>query len=71
LPTESKVTITVYNLLGQQIRELVNTFESAGYHEVNFNAASLASGIYFYRIVTSSADGGKSYAATKKLILMK
>ena len=71
LPSESKVKITVYNILGQQIKELLYTTESAGYHEVTFNASNLASGIYFYRIVAASADGKHNFADTKKLILMK
>ena len=71
LPSESKVTIKIYNLLGQEIKELVNNTESAGYHEVNFNASNLASGIYFYRIVAASVDGKNNFVDTKKFILLK
>ena len=71
LPTESKISITVYNILGQEIRELLNTTETAGYHEVTFNASNLASGIYFYRITAASINGKKEFVDTKKLILIK
>lgn len=67
----SKVTIKVYNLLGQEIKQIVNSTESAGYHEVTFNASNLASGIYFYRLSATSVDGKNNFADTKKLILMK
>ena len=71
LPTESKVKIKIYNLLGQEIKELVNNTESAGYHEINFNAADLASGIYFYKIVAISTSGNITFSDTKKLLLLK
>lgn len=71
LPSESKITISIYNLLGQEIKSLVNGTEPAGYHEVNFNAGSLSSGVYFYRIVANSLNGKSSFTSTRKLILMK
>ena len=71
LPSESFVTIKIYNLLGQEINKLVHKIESAGYHEITFNSKKLASGIYFYRIIAKSADGKKDFITTKKLILMK
>ncbi len=71
LPSESKVSITVYNLLGQEIAELVNDIKSFGYHEVVFNAANLSSGVYLYRINATSTSGSKEFSSTKKLILLK
>ncbi|MCH7974798.1 MAG: T9SS type A sorting domain-containing protein, partial [Bacteroidetes bacterium] len=71
LPSESFVTIKIYNLLGQEINKLVHKIESAGYHEITFNSKKLASGIYFYRIIAKSVDGKKDFITTKKLILMK
>ena len=71
LPSMSKVVIKIYNLLGQEIKTLLNSTESAGNHEVTFYANNLASGIYFCRISATSADGRKTFADTKKLILMK
>lgn len=51
LPEEGLVNITVFNILGESVKEVVNDKFEAGYHEVEFNASNLASGIYFYRII--------------------
>ncbi len=65
LPEAANVRLVVYNLLGAEVAELVNSEQSVGIHEVQFNAGMLSSGIYIYKI-----SAGK-YTATKKLILMK
>jgi hypothetical protein len=65
LPNESKVVIKIYNLLGSEVMELVNEQTEAGIYEVEFNAETLSSGTYIYKI---SAD---SYIETKKMILLK
>jgi hypothetical protein len=65
LPRGSMVRMEVFNVLGERVATLVNGYEEAGYHEVTFNAAGLASGSYFYRI--SAGD----FAATKTLLLVK
>ncbi len=65
LPITNTVDISVYNLLGQKITTLVSEKLPAGYHEVEFNAQNLSSGIYFYRI-----EAGE-YHDVKKMILLK
>ena len=65
LPNRSHVLLTVYSTLGQKVAELVNGDINAGYHEVNFNAGYLASGVYFYRLLAGS------FVETRKLILLK
>ncbi len=65
LKASSKVTLTVYNSLGQQVASLVNEVMDAGYHEVNFNGSNLASGFYVYRL---DAPG---YSKTMKMMLLK
>jgi hypothetical protein len=65
LPHRAHVTLTVYNTLGQQIATLVNSDIDAGYHELQFNATSLASGVYFYRMQA----GG--YVQTRSLCLIR
>jgi len=65
LPVASQVTISVYNVLGQVVTELVNDQMEAGYHSVQWDASQMASGVYFYRI-----DAG-NYTATRSMILMK
>lgn len=65
LPREARVLLTIYNTLGQKIKELVNEIRPAGLHEVSFDGNGFPSGIYFYRI-----QAGK-FSETKKLILLK
>lgn len=65
IPTTNMVTITVYDIMGKKVKELVNEYKTRGSYKVIFNAGSLSSGIYFYQIKSGN------YAETKKLILMK
>ncbi len=65
IPREGKVTLKVYDVIGKEVATLVNGEKSAGTYNVTFNAAKLASGIYFYRLET------ESFISIKKLILLK
>jgi len=65
LPKASKLTLRVFNLLGQQVSELANGRFTAGRHSVTFDGSNLSSGIYFYRLQTASN------VMTKKLTLVK
>ena len=65
LPSSAKTSLEVYNLLGQKVATLMNGFTSAGYHEVQFNAAHLASGVYVYRLTSGT------FTSVKKLMLVK
>ena len=65
LPTAGRVRIVIYNQLGQQVAIAADENYSAGNHSINFNASSLASGIYFYRISAGS------FVQTKKMVLLK
>lgn len=64
LPIDSKVSIKVYDVLGNLIETLVDEQKQAGYYEVAFNSSS-ASGVYFYTI---SAD---NFHQTKKMLMVK
>jgi hypothetical protein len=71
LPTRSTVRLLIYNLLGQVVKELVNTEQQAGYQSVVWNA-NVSSGLYFYRIeATSKDDPSKRFVETKKMLLLK
>jgi photosystem II stability/assembly factor-like uncharacterized protein len=59
------VKIAVYNTLGQKIKELVNEVKGTGSYSISFNASSISSGIYFYKIETSE------FSQVKKMILLK
>jgi hypothetical protein len=50
LPEASTVKLTVFNILGQEIKTLLNEFKESGIHTLNFNASELNSGIYIYKI---------------------
>jgi len=50
LPYRADVTLSVYNILGQQVARLVHENEESGEHQVRFDATGLASGVYFYRL---------------------
>lgn len=65
LPIDGDVSLNVYDILGKQVASLIDRVETAGYHEVFFNASNLSSGIYFYRLTA-----GK-FADVKKLIVLK
>lgn len=61
----SNVTLEVFNIQGQRVATLMNETKSAGVHTVNFNAASLSSGLYIYRLQAGS------YTETKRMTLIK
>ncbi len=65
LPIESRVKINIYNSLGQLIETLVDKDMASGYHEINFDASGLSSGVYFYKVTS-----GK-FVETRKMLLMK
>jgi len=65
IPELSFVTLKIYDVLGSEIITLVNEEKSAGNYEVEFNASSLPSGVYFYILQAGS------FVETKKMVLMK
>ena len=72
LPENSHVSIKVYDMLGREVTELVNSIKSSGYHEVKFDGSNLSSGVYIYLMETSpSTSSGQGFREIKKLVLMK
>lgn len=70
LPNACQVELSVYNLLGQKVRTLVDEFQSAGLKNVKWdgkdeNGANVASGVYFYKIKAGE------FTETKKMIMLK
>jgi len=65
IPRPGLVTLRVYNVLGREVATLVNGDLSSGSYQVTFEASGLASGVYFYRLVTPG------YVETKKMLLLK
>lgn len=73
LPIESRVVIKIYDILGTEILTLLNTKQGSGVYEIEFNANSLTSGVYVYRITASdpSENSGTAFVETKKMILIR
>ena len=65
IPEISNVTITVFDILGNEIETVVNEDKPVGTYEITWNAANLPSGIYFYRLQSGE------FVETKKMVLMK
>lgn len=65
LPKDGFVTLKVYDILGNEVATLVNEEKIAGKYEANFNASSLASGVYIYKIQAGD------FVNSKKMILLK
>ncbi|MCB9499688.1 MAG: T9SS type A sorting domain-containing protein [Erysipelotrichaceae bacterium] len=65
IPRSGFVKLNVYNLLGEEISNLVNEEKMVGSYKVDFNASSLTSGVYFYTLQTDD------FVETRKLILLK
>ncbi|MFA6598615.1 MAG: sugar-binding protein [Ignavibacteriaceae bacterium] len=59
------VTLRIFDVLGREVATLVNQYQSAGNHTVSFNASSLASGMYFYKLEAGS------FQSIKKMMLLK
>jgi photosystem II stability/assembly factor-like uncharacterized protein len=68
LPKDGRVKLVIYDILGREIKTLVNELKQAGRYTVEFNGNNYASGVYFYRILV---EGGKSYTSVKKMVLIK
>ncbi len=72
LPEPALVTLKVFNVLGQEVGQLINhQAMDEGRQMVDFNAASLSSGVYFYQIVAERTDGSLLSSQTKKMMLLK
>jgi len=70
LPEQSDVRLVIYNVLGQQVRELVNAFQTSGRYQVRWDGrnalgAQVTSGVYIYRLVAGSQ------VEMRKMILVK
>lgn len=71
VPKAAFVTLKVYDILGRTIATLVDGVQSPQSYRVQWNASSMSSGVYFYRISAHSLDGSGDFVAVKKLMFMK
>jgi hypothetical protein len=65
VPTQSMVKLDVFNILGQQVKNLVNEERSAGNYTVTLDGSAIASGVYFYRLQAGS------YSSARRMVLVK
>ena len=66
IPKQTTVSLTIYNALGAQVAEVLeNVAYQPGTHEISFNGANLATGVYFYRFRTPE------FNSVKKMVLLK
>ena len=65
IPTAGQVSLKVYNILGQQVMDVVNQEMTQGIHRVTLDASKLSSGVYFYRLKSGN------FVSTQKMLLLK
>lgn len=65
LPVSNRVTLKIYNVLGQEVKTLVDEMQDVGFKSVQWDASGIASGVYFYRVQAGT------FVASKKLLLLK
>lgn len=65
IPKEELVQLKIYNILGKELKTLLNEYKQTGVYEVEFDGSNLPSGVYFYRMISGS------FAETKKMILLR
>ncbi|MFA7361856.1 MAG: C25 family cysteine peptidase [Candidatus Kapaibacterium sp.] len=65
IPKQGLVTLKIYDVLGREVRTLVNEVKSAGNYTVDFNASEYSSGVYFYKLESNS------FSDIKKMMLIK
>ena len=71
VPEISNVTLRVYDILGIEVKTLVNAENGVGNYKVNFNASNLASGVYFLRLEAKSKVSDKHFTKVGKMMLLK
>lgn len=76
LPSDADVSLTIYDVLGRQVRTLINQHQSAGKHAVKWDGSNesgrnVSGGIYYYRLRGISASAREPFDMTYKMIYMK
>jgi hypothetical protein len=73
IPERTDVKLAVINIVGEEVMVLVNQTNDAGNYRIEFNAAELPSGVYFYRLQAGnpSTGSGQSFITSKKMVLLK
>jgi hypothetical protein len=64
IPAQTRVEIKVFDIIGNEVEVLINEVQAAGHHSVSFDAATLSSGVYVYRLKAGE------FTALKKMLLI-
>jgi hypothetical protein len=70
LPAYTRITLKIYNSIGQEVTTLVNGERSAGYNQEVWNASNVATGMYIYQLTINNEQGKKEYYR-KKMLMVK
>ncbi|MDP2302559.1 MAG: T9SS type A sorting domain-containing protein [Ignavibacteria bacterium] len=65
VPIDDIVQLSVYNVLGEEVKTLINEYKRAGSYEANFDASNFSGGVYFYRLICGN------YSVSKKMIQLR
>ncbi len=67
LPESAQVSLKVYNLVGEQVSEVINSWQEMGYHQVPFLSPGLAEGVYMYKMEAKGANA--EYTKTRMMVV--
>lgn len=70
IPVSGNISFKIYDIIGREVKTLVNDFRNAGTYNVEFNGADLSSGVYFYKLDAIGRDGN-NFVMTKRMVLLK
>jgi len=65
------VSLKVFNLLGQEVANPVESQQQPGFYEVKFDARHLSSGLYFYRLTATGGSRETSYSSVRRMLLLR
>ena len=65
IPKEGNVKLVIYDMLGRELKTIINETQKPGVYEATFDASSFPSGVYFYRIITND------FIQTRRMVLLK
>lgn len=71
IPKSNKVSIKIFDILGREVKSLINEFKTAGTYSVVFDGSNISSGVYFYQLSAGSPGEAGNYIETRKMMLIK